>query len=68
MVGNSILDHLAYYGVQMGCQDGGSCKIIMDPSTDAYKSIDIEGNVVLSRSPSNILRSSSESKDQVDSM
>ncbi|KAL3508054.1 hypothetical protein ACH5RR_033436 [Cinchona calisaya] len=69
VVGNSILDHLEYYGVQMGCEEGGACKIIMDPSTAAYRTMDIEGNFVLSQnSSSNILRSSSGSKDQASSM
>ncbi|XP_027151094.1 lipase-like isoform X2 [Coffea eugenioides] len=69
VVGNSILDHLAYYGIQMGCEEGGSCSTIMDPSSVAYRTMDIEGNFVLSRNLSfDSLRRSSEVKGQVDSM
>ncbi|CAI9118737.1 OLC1v1020342C3 [Oldenlandia corymbosa var. corymbosa] len=68
--GNSILDHLVYYGVQMGCPGAeSSCKIIMDPKTAAYRTADLEGNLVFSRIPSTkILRKNSESGDQVDVM
>ncbi|PIN14365.1 Triacylglycerol lipase [Handroanthus impetiginosus] len=50
--GNSISDHLTYYGVQMGCDESSSCRIVMDPRIVAYSQTDPEGNIVLSRHPS----------------
>ncbi|KAG8370034.1 hypothetical protein BUALT_Bualt14G0075700 [Buddleja alternifolia] len=51
--GNSISDHLAYYGVQMGCDSSSSsCKIVMDPRLGAYGRTDLDGNLILSRNPS----------------
>nr|XP_027116060.1 lipase-like [Coffea arabica] len=67
--GDSILDHLVYYGIQMGNEEGVSCRIIMDPRIAAYRTMDIDGNFVLARNlSSTILRRSSEVKDQVESM
>ncbi|KAK4388474.1 Lipase [Sesamum angolense] len=50
--GNSISDHLTYYGVQMGCDSSSGCKIIMDPRVVGYGKTDQEGNLILSRDPS----------------
>ncbi|KAL6517183.1 hypothetical protein OROHE_017889 [Orobanche hederae] len=50
--GNSISDHLAYYGVQMGCDESSSCKMVMDPRVAAYGRMDLDGNLVLYRDPS----------------
>ncbi|PSR92642.1 Lipase [Actinidia chinensis var. chinensis] len=47
--GNSISEHLAYYGVKMGGES--TCKVIMDPRLAAYSTEDFEGNVILSRDP-----------------
>ncbi|KAL2244124.1 UNVERIFIED_CONTAM: Lipase [Sesamum indicum] len=50
--GNSISDHLTYYGVHMGCDASSGCKIIMDPRVVGYGKTDQEGNLILSRDPS----------------
>ncbi|CAA0814274.1 alpha/beta-Hydrolases superfamily protein [Striga hermonthica] len=50
--GNSISDHLTYYGVQMGCDESISCKMVMDPRVAAYGLTDHEGNIILSKDPS----------------
>ncbi|KAL3505776.1 hypothetical protein ACH5RR_031158 [Cinchona calisaya] len=69
VAGTSILDHLVYYGVRLGCEEQGSCRIVMDPSTAAYRTVDVEGNVVFSRDPStNILRRKSESNNVAELM
>ncbi|GFY91597.1 alpha/beta-Hydrolases superfamily protein [Actinidia rufa] len=47
--GNSISEHLAYYGVKMGGES--TCKVIMDPRLAVYSTEDFEGNVILSRDP-----------------
>ncbi|PIN03975.1 putative lipase [Handroanthus impetiginosus] len=52
--GNSISDHLTYYGIQMGCDKSSSCKIFMDPSLVAYGKTDLDGNLILSRDPSTL--------------
>lgn len=51
--GNSISDHLTYYGVKMGCDAVVSCKILMDPRVAAYGTKDQNGNFILSRDRSN---------------
>ncbi|KAI4369581.1 hypothetical protein MLD38_018006 [Melastoma candidum] len=59
--GNSIADHLVYYGVDlMGGGDlVGSCKIVTDPRLMDYGGPDADGNIILSRSPvASVLRSS----------
>ncbi|KAI3459297.1 hypothetical protein Pfo_015960 [Paulownia fortunei] len=49
MSGNSISDHLTYYGVQMGCDTSSRCKIVMDPHVVAYGRTNTDGNLILSR-------------------
>ncbi|CAA3014607.1 lipase-like isoform X2 [Olea europaea subsp. europaea] len=49
VAGNSISDHLTYYGVEMRCETSGTCKIIMDPRISAFVRKDLDGNLVLSR-------------------
>ncbi|WOH08411.1 hypothetical protein DCAR_0727851 [Daucus carota subsp. sativus] len=51
--GNSILDHLKYFGVQMGCDDVVRCRILMDPRLTAYSTQDQSGNFIMSKSRSN---------------
>lgn len=51
MTGNSISDHLAYFGVHMGCDTWRSCGIVMDPQVVEYRKTDFEGNFILSRNP-----------------
>ncbi|KAK6130457.1 hypothetical protein DH2020_035795 [Rehmannia glutinosa] len=50
--GNSISDHLAYFGVQMGCDESSSCRMVMDPRVAAYGRTDLDGNLIISRDPS----------------
>lgn len=52
MVGNSISDHLEYYGVKLGALGSDACKIVMDTRLAAYSSQDQAGNIILSRNPS----------------
>ncbi|CAH9091548.1 unnamed protein product [Cuscuta epithymum] len=48
--GNSISDHMTYFGVQLGCEEPVSCKIIiMDSLLASYITQDLNGNIVLSR-------------------
>ncbi|KAI4317633.1 hypothetical protein L6164_025488 [Bauhinia variegata] len=49
--GNSITDHLAYYGVNMGCDASSSCRIVNDPRLLGYGNRDSTGNLILSRDP-----------------
>ncbi|XP_052206614.1 lipase-like isoform X3 [Diospyros lotus] len=49
--GNSISDHLEYYGVKLGGESTGTCRIVTDPSFAAYSTRDIGGNFILSRDP-----------------
>lgn len=46
--GNSILDHLTYFGVQLSSDTWGSCRIIMDNKLKQYH-MDAAGNIVMSR-------------------
>ncbi|CAI9771045.1 unnamed protein product [Fraxinus pennsylvanica] len=65
VAGNSILDHLTYYGVQMGCETSGTCRIVMDPRISAFVQEDLDGNLVLSRDLSPpILKLNTELADQ----
>ncbi|XP_047983649.1 lipase [Salvia hispanica] len=50
--GNSIADHLIYYGVEMGCNESTStCRIVMDQGLAAYGLTDADGNFVVLRDP-----------------
>ncbi|KAK6913805.1 Fungal lipase-like domain [Dillenia turbinata] len=50
VTGNSIQDHLVYFGVQlMGEAWATSCGIVMSPGTEHYRRTDLDGNFVLSR-------------------
>nr|GEV61767.1 probable feruloyl esterase A isoform X1 [Tanacetum cinerariifolium] len=54
--GNSISDHLTYFGVEMGCDTTSSkCKIVMAPSLASYGKEDDYGNFILSRVPSKFI-------------
>ncbi|XP_068658763.1 probable feruloyl esterase A isoform X1 [Aristolochia californica] len=48
--GNSISDHLEYFGVLLEAETWGSCKIVMDNSL-IKENGDFNGNFVLSRNP-----------------
>ncbi|KAK0608448.1 hypothetical protein LWI29_030722 [Acer saccharum] len=49
VTGNSISDHLVYYGVELGCDAWVSCRIVMDSRIEEYGNTDLNGNFVLSR-------------------
>ncbi|KAL3727565.1 hypothetical protein ACJRO7_032321 [Eucalyptus globulus] len=51
VTGNSITDHLLYYGVELMAETGGSCKIVMDSRLKEYGNED-KGNLMLLRNPS----------------
>ncbi|XP_077240534.1 putative feruloyl esterase A isoform X2 [Tasmannia lanceolata] len=48
--GNSISDHLVYFGVELQADTWGSCRIVMDNSM-IKDSMDLNGNFVISRDP-----------------
>ncbi|CAK9159750.1 unnamed protein product [Ilex paraguariensis] len=50
--GKSISDHLMYYGVKLGGDPEGTCRIVMDPHVAAYRTEDLSGNLVFSKYPS----------------
>lgn len=66
MAGNSIMDHLRYYGVRLGGEeDPGFCRIVMDRGLAAHGTVDVDGNVILSRDiPASVLRMNVESNEQ----
>ncbi|XP_028751640.1 lipase [Neltuma alba] len=49
--GSSILDHLSYYGIQMGSGQPGTCRIVMGPQAADNSIRDSNGNIFLSRDP-----------------
>ncbi|XP_022740878.1 lipase-like [Durio zibethinus] len=51
VTGNSIFDHLNYYGVDLKCEQWRSCRIVMDPGVAKYGKTDLKGNFILSRDP-----------------
>ncbi|KAL8201272.1 hypothetical protein R6Q57_012611 [Mikania cordata] len=53
--GNSISDHLTYFGVEMGCDTSSKCGIVMTPNYASYGKVDEYGNLVLSRVPSKLI-------------
>ncbi|OMO53724.1 lipase-like protein [Corchorus capsularis] len=54
VTGNSITDHLNYFGVDLMCEQWRSCRIVMEPSLAAYGTTDHKGNFILSRDPSTL--------------
>ncbi|KAL0376494.1 UNVERIFIED_CONTAM: Lipase [Sesamum calycinum] len=67
--GNSISDHLKYYGVEMGCDTPSGCRIVMDPRVVAYARKDLDGNLILSRELSDsILKLNTDRGDQGSSL
>ncbi|KAI7757620.1 hypothetical protein M8C21_016511 [Ambrosia artemisiifolia] len=53
--GNSISDHLTYFGVEMGCDTSSNCRIVMAPNLASYGKVDDYGNFALSRAPSKFI-------------
>lgn len=63
--GNSISDHLVYFGVELMGDPSGSCKIVTDPRIMKYGTADPKGNLVLSKTPVvSVLRSGAGSSDR----
>ncbi|OIV91940.1 hypothetical protein TanjilG_23201 [Lupinus angustifolius] len=60
--GNSISDHLEYYGVRLGSDEPMSCKIVMDAHVLNLSSRDSRGNIILSRDPATPLLKMSTTK------
>lgn len=60
VMGNSIADHLVYFGVNLQAESWNSCKIVTDPPRlGQYTRTDNAGNIILSRYPgSSVLRES----------
>lgn len=59
VAGNSIADHLVYFGVELMCETWRSCGIVMDSLAKEYGKMDVKGNIVFSRD-SSILRMKTE--------
>ncbi|PHU14478.1 hypothetical protein BC332_15683 [Capsicum chinense] len=56
VTGYSIKDHLWYYGVRLGGENPGFCRIV-ERDLAAYGTVDVDGNVILSRDiPASVLR------------
>jgi len=54
-MGNSIADHLVYFGVNLQAETWGSCRIVADSHRLAkYKTTDDAGNIVLSKDLSSL--------------
>ncbi|CBI26104.3 unnamed protein product, partial [Vitis vinifera] len=51
VAGNSIADHLEYYGVILHSESWNSCRIVMDPLVNEYIATDADGNFRLSKDP-----------------
>ena len=49
VAGNSIADHLVYFGVELMCETWRSCGIVMDSLAKEYGKMDVKGNMVFSR-------------------
>ncbi|KAK8703959.1 hypothetical protein V6N13_047597 [Hibiscus sabdariffa] len=65
VTGNSIIDHLSYYGVDLMCQDWTSCRIVMDPRVTEYGKTDLKGNFILSRAPTTgVLKTNTRSNER----
>jgi len=59
VAGNSVADHLVYFGVELMCETWRSCGIVMDSLAKEYGKMDVKGNIVFSRD-SSILRMKTE--------
>ncbi|KAJ0566255.1 hypothetical protein HanIR_Chr06g0271721 [Helianthus annuus] len=45
------LDHLTYFGVELGCDTPSKCSIVMTPNLASYGDVDDNGNFALYREP-----------------
>ncbi|CAL9781634.1 unnamed protein product [Musa acuminata subsp. burmannicoides] len=59
--GNSVSDHLAYFGIEMQADTWGTCRIVFHGNMVQYQ-VDLAGNIVLSKRPgvSSVLQQSVE--------
>lgn len=48
--GNSVSDHLAYFGIEMQADTWGTCRIVFHGNMVKYQ-VDLAGNIVLSKRP-----------------
>ncbi|KAF5197223.1 alpha/beta-Hydrolases superfamily protein [Thalictrum thalictroides] len=63
--GNSISDHLTYFGIDLMAETWGSCRIVMNSHVANYSATDLRGNLVLSRTPtSSTLRLNAQTEGQ----
>lgn len=46
--GNSISDHLNYYGIALQADSWGSCRIVMGTRAEVQYNVDYNGNIKLS--------------------
>ncbi|KAJ8748918.1 hypothetical protein K2173_013353 [Erythroxylum novogranatense] len=61
VLGNSIADHLVYFGAKMMCESWRSCPLMMDSRLRDYGTTDLKGNFILSRHlPSSVLKLNTE--------
>ncbi|XP_019181293.1 PREDICTED: lipase ZK262.3-like isoform X2 [Ipomoea nil] len=66
VTGNSISDHLTYYGIRLGNEESVSCSIVLDPRVSSYATQYVNGNVILSRDLyASVLRINSDHTDQI---
>ncbi|WZZ22068.1 hypothetical protein YC2023_123455 [Brassica napus] len=49
VVGNSISDHLKYFGIDLRCETWRQCTIVMSHEMDRFSRKDSKGNLVMSR-------------------
>jgi hypothetical protein len=68
--GNSISDHLRYFGVELKCESWRQCSIVMNQDMERYSRKDSRGNLFLSRTvpPKDVVKTSSLSKTGISSL
>ncbi|KAL9810774.1 putative triacylglycerol lipase [Arabidopsis thaliana] len=68
--GNSISDHLRYFGVELKCESWRQCSIVMNQDMVRYSRKDSRGNLFLSRTvpPKDVVKTSSLSKTGISSL
>lgn len=63
--GNSITDHLRYFGIKLACDVSAGCRIVMDNGLASYRTADSDGNVIFSRNiSSSVLRMNVEASEE----
>lgn len=51
VTGNSISDHLVYFGIELMGETWRSCRIVMNPNIEKYGRTDLNGNFIFSKDP-----------------